>query len=415
MDLCILGKARLLEVLVEEKGLQHLIDAGCELLGNPLIVNNTNFKLLGYSKGLDLNDPIVGEAVKIGYMPHQKLTSKYYNSSPPQLKNIHNSVVYIKKLQDSHMARRLIGRIRLKDQDYGVLIIYEVNRPFEDSDMDLAKMLCDTLALEIQKNSFSHNMQIRLTNFEMLVRDLLEDRLIDDATIQNTMGVLNIKLGKNLYVLTVDLEASDIHRFPLNIILKKLEELFPLGFTIRYNSCIVILISSNEDIFEDKGPLDQLRVFLKKSNLLAGLSLCFSKLSETKIHFVQSVKALELGIRLKKKHPLFDYKNFLIYDLIQSSHAPSPTNRFCHPLALRILDYDAGHNTLYAKTLYAYLSKDKNNNFTASYLHVHTNTLTYRIGKMAALFRIDWSDSELLLALLISFKTLEYSGIMEPI
>ena len=83
-------------------------------------------------------------------------------------------------------------------------------------------------------------------------------------------------------------------------------------------------------------------------------------------------------------------------------------NDLCHPAVISLLKYDTKYKTNYAETLYAYVSNGQNQTKSANALHIHRNTLTYRITKIAEIIGIDLDDNTLMLHLLLSFKIQDY-------
>ena len=58
-----------------------------------------------------------------------------------------------------------------------------------------------------------------------------------------------------------------------------------------------------------------------------------------------------------------------------------------------IVEYDAKNATEYLSTLYAYLNCNYSLSETAGRLHIHRNTVVYRVKRMTQLFNIDFSNA----------------------
>ncbi|MCD8217944.1 MAG: helix-turn-helix domain-containing protein [Clostridiales bacterium] len=75
-----------------------------------------------------------------------------------------------------------------------------------------------------------------------------------------------------------------------------------------------------------------------------------------------------------------------------------------HP-ALKILrGYDAVHHTDFYETLHIYLKKERNIAETARQMHLHRNTLLYRLKRLEELVPADLDDDRTRLHLLLSFE-----------
>jgi len=121
----------------------------------------------------------------------------------------------------------------------------------------------------------------------------------------------------------------------------------------------------------------------------------------------QTIKAIYLGIRVCEKKVIYHYEDYKISDLFEYIPCQDLLN-FCHPVALEILRYDENNHTDYLDTLTAYFANGKDSSTTAATLHLHRNTVLYRIDSIAKLFKIDMSDGDLIFQLVLSMKILNY-------
>ncbi len=71
---------------------------------------------------------------------------------------------------------------------------------------------------------------------------------------------------------------------------------------------------------------------------------------------------------------------------------------------LDILEYDRENNTEYYGTVETYLFSGQNLTKAAEILHVHKNTVAYRIGKAKVLFSISFENEDEVFCLMYSYK-----------
>lgn len=77
---------------------------------------------------------------------------------------------------------------------------------------------------------------------------------------------------------------------------------------------------------------------------------------------------------------------------------------FVSPVLKSINDYDMENNTEYLPTLKCYCQSLFHKNETSYKLHIHRNTLMYRLNRIEELFALDLKDFKVLHQLLISFE-----------
>jgi DNA-binding PucR family transcriptional regulator len=73
----------------------------------------------------------------------------------------------------------------------------------------------------------------------------------------------------------------------------------------------------------------------------------------------------------------------------------------------RIQAHDAGQQTDYLDTLRAYLASNGNISAMASLLHVHNNTVRYRVSRLAKDFSLDLDDPQKRLWLWLRLTTMD--------
>ena len=73
----------------------------------------------------------------------------------------------------------------------------------------------------------------------------------------------------------------------------------------------------------------------------------------------------------------------------------------------RIQAHDAGQHTDYLETLRAYLTSNGNISAMAARLHVHNNTVRYRVGRLAKDFDLDLDDPQQRLWLWLRLTTMD--------
>jgi DNA-binding PucR family transcriptional regulator len=81
---------------------------------------------------------------------------------------------------------------------------------------------------------------------------------------------------------------------------------------------------------------------------------------------------------------------------------------YLHPAVFCLVNYDNENHTEFLKTLYYYIINLKALLKTKDILHIHRNTLVYRINKIQEITNIDLDDGETFFQLYISFKGLEF-------
>jgi purine catabolism regulator len=76
------------------------------------------------------------------------------------------------------------------------------------------------------------------------------------------------------------------------------------------------------------------------------------------------------------------YEDLGLFRVVSLAESPASLQRFCQDAIGPLLAYDEEHGTDLVKTLRAYLEQSQNLAQTAKELHVHYNTLRYRLDRI---------------------------------
>ena len=100
------------------------------------------------------------------------------------------------------------------------------------------------------------------------------------------------------------------------------------------------------------------------------------------------------------------YDEVKVYDLL-SQIPRSELMYYCGRQAYELYQYDQAQQTCYLNTLMVYLQTNRSVNATARYLHVHRNTINYRIAKMRELFQLDLESFSVTNQILLSCQLIK--------
>ncbi len=118
--------------------------------------------------------------------------------------------------------------------------------------------------------------------------------------------------------------------------------------------------------------------------------------------------ALEIGAYLKKEPGVYYFENLGVYKLLRVADIQEEVQGF-YDKHLKPLESQGENNFLnYIKTIECYIKNAYCFTETAEELHVHANTVRYRIGIIEKLCQINFKDADDRLNMEITFKTLPF-------
>ncbi len=179
--------------------------------------------------------------------------------------------------------------------------------------------------------------------------------------------------------------------------------------SVDFRGDVVLLLSRKKGapVLGDEEQAD-LVDYLGGNKWIAGISNVFADLSEMSRYYFQSAKSLELGRQIDAAGVLHHYAHYAVFHALEACAGKVDLQEICHPGLRKLAESDDPADRELLQTLYLYLSDLKNPTGVAADLHIHRNTLFYRINKIESLLGCDLHQGDVIFDLLFSFKLIRY-------
>ena len=122
---------------------------------------------------------------------------------------------------------------------------------------------------------------------------------------------------------------------------------------------------------------------LGRQALDCGVSRIFDDLGEIKLRSWEATSALSVGALLNPGDYLHHYEDYIADIALRTLVANVPDGALEHPALAVIKRHDVQNHTEYFKTLQVYFESQFDKKRTCERLHVHRNTLQYRLDRIA--------------------------------
>ena len=144
---------------------------------------------------------------------------------------------------------------------------------------------------------------------------------------------------------------------------------------------------------------------LRYFGVYAGLSLSFRGFDALPQYYLQSQKAAELGIYCTDSEKnIFYYETYMVSDLLMEYSRNHNLSKLIHPAIKTLFEYDREYDTDYLRTLSLFLSESGSQQQIANKLHIHINTLVYRLNKITEITGCNINDQQVLFSLTLALK-----------
>ncbi len=257
-----------------------------------------------------------------------------------------------------------------------------------------------------------------LTPLEVFMSDLITHTREDETFLQDRARSLRLPLDASyrLSVIQWDnfiLPQADYIMNRLRTCLK-----FPFFRVILYHNSVLLLLQGNisslkvmEEINESLGEFGEL---LKICQGYAGFSTSGFPLLKMNIAYQQALTAARYGMMLNPESRIYFYSHYFVYEMLDDyKKRYDLEDMYVQKLKYLMNPAEERYDNL--ALLRNYLLTERSISATAKLMHMHRNSVIYRLGKIQEILALDLNDPDVRLRLLISFKILELqAGHIQP-
>lgn len=300
----------------------------------------------------------------------------------------------------------LLGEVVQNGHLRGHLMICIGQRPCGQEELQLVSLILKALVLQL---SVSNGSARDLWGNAMSQR--LQE-LLNSGTPDHVAKAAAAALAANIPGRYAILVAPAIHRTAQQAsaaaLVAQLQQQYRNAVFLYHSHAFVVLLgeirySAAEPILrpENNWLCEKLFSFFEAQGLTPGLSNSFQNLLRLRDQYHQALISARLAQRglIKNRAVFLDLMPLPMFStLLKAKLGPA----FIHPVFFQIRDYDRKYATDYEKTLCLYLLHLRDKEQTAAALHVHKNTLQYRLTRIGELFSVPLENTQTMLNLLCS-------------
>ncbi|NGY70123.1 helix-turn-helix domain-containing protein [Priestia megaterium] len=385
---------------IEGEGLSSILDYISKIMGYEcLLFNNIGDLILGSSSNKEKEPLLVNITEEL--------------SSHLTFENIKNSVKELKIKEINYKTFTL--PIGSKQNWLGMLVVCS-EHIISEVDIAALEHACTVISLEMMKEQAIYETQQRLKG-EFI--DVLFSGKMDDSLLKKAK---NLKLDQNgnYIVAIIDINGNVLiqkRRYVLQIINRVLRQDNINGLTVTKNNQIIILFS-----FERKStlPYSKLKVsqsidyFMKELSLKRweiNISIGVGRLKAQLENVYKSAQEASKCLRFIERHNLstniLNYSDLGVHRLLLQN-SEEELEDFIYETIGPLLKYDRIKKSNLLNTLSSYLETGRRNAETAKLLHLHINTLNYRLKRIEDILSINFSDTEQFLNLQLALRMYHY-------
>lgn len=377
----------------QEKNPTAVINAAASILGNPLLVVDTDYRIIAYSSSVQITDRLWHKNTKQGFCSYQ------FVLGVKQLLEQQAAVLstYPSELTCTESPfRKFYCNVFLRSTLFGYILLIEEKDPVTPQQLDILEMLSRIISYTI--SSYMPYLFQRESQYEKLIYNL-----VIGATSENIgEQCKGLSFPSSMVVIFIQPRNQLGQKYIKTALMPEISAAVPGAHAAYHDNGIVCLLS-------DEVGKDAILASLSHiggdvvDGIRIGVSNTFDQIGNLYVHYKQARHALELHARYGGSSNICRYADYQLLDLISSAGKSLPLAQYGAPVLSDIHRYDAENGTFLYDTLQTYLNCNCSIKDTAYAMFLHRNTVVYRLERLKELWNLDFEDAQKKLLLQVSF------------
>ncbi|NLN06031.1 MAG: PucR family transcriptional regulator [Firmicutes bacterium] len=235
---------------------------------------------------------------------------------------------------------------------------------------------------------------------------IIDGEPVDLLLLSHCLATVGWHVDDDYVLLLIKFPKEDATSEKLAHYLHLYERIFPDSVAVVYLDCLVLLVH-NDTADLMAGYLPRLKKQLVQHKARCGVSFPFKNLLQLDAQYNYAKIALAAA---GTDRPISLLGEAITEHIVGRIAAEVPLYPLCHRAAVRLYDYDMEYGTNLLLTLETYLKQNKSLKAAAAELFIHRSTMTYRLGCIKKLVKINLKDANERLHLLLSCIVLRTLG-----
>ncbi|WP_242057341.1 PucR family transcriptional regulator [Pseudalkalibacillus hwajinpoensis] len=389
------------------RSLEDLADCIRENLGCPVTIEDSDHRILAYSSHDENVDPARIATIMKRKVPEDVIKSLWKKGIIPQLFESDDPVI-IPAIPEVGLGQRVAISVRKNEELLG-FIWAQLNWEVEQEELALLKKAAKVVKNQILK------LEIKKRHSEEGHREffwkLLTGHYTKEANILDQASTYQIKLKGEMAIVVFEFndEIQQSLERHMNYYIQASHQIELIYSTLDQNQLILLVRPTDQ-----KNTAEQLsefvQVFVEKisnrlgvDTLKGGAGTLYQSPLSIKDSYREALHVLSIKERFKREvMSIYSYQNLGIYQFIDLLY--KERKHYQNSYIEKLKQYDAINHTQLLETLEVYLQHDSNVKAAAHVLHVHTNTLNYRLKRITDVANLDLKDANQKVTLYLDLK-----------
>lgn len=406
-DQMIENRHKLLDSYLEDGSLQGLLDTVSAIIEDPVMVIDNSFRLVRCSEVSECSDLVWMESIKNGYCSYE-FVSQF---------NKLNEIEDIKRGDAPVLAgclmspmRRCIVTLFADRKPVGYLLSIESERPFDSVTIEVLEQASKLIAREVVRSAEAAGMNPYHSSWDAVV-DALEGKPKSGKILREFLQSEGLRADSEYYVMLMSFDDGadkGQEQMPLYSVYKSV---FPRSVLSYYKNDVLAIADFDEGLEKLQEKITAKADYIRDKHICVAVSDGFRDLDYFSRYYKQAKRVQELKRGLDIQAPFCTYDSIRIYDMLLNEIDLEEAPLFLRDKERALVEYDLENGTEYFRTLYSYIRHSRSLGDVSAELHIHRNSVNYRINRIRELFDIDLNDAETRIGFYLAYHVLELKNL----
>jgi len=384
---------------LEGGDLWKIVKITAELIGNPVILLDSQFNLLSYVD-LETNVEPLNQHLKL-VLREKCFPIAFTDTIPNSTDTFTLSIKRHFPDEQGSITCRIIP-VAYSNDIYGYFVVWETMRKLESIDYIALENAATTAALERVKTRQLEEARDRMR--EDFFDDLIAGKIVSINALKSlakihgmnpdvpyVVAVLNLdEAGPNELKRFADIAADSARRTQHKVqsIVRQTHLMMFIELELDQQTRAEVYISSFLTLLDS-----ELSHQSSKSYQIGVSNVCQEFSSIGKSAFV-ALDVIKLSRRITQQHRIHYFKDLIGYYLLDTSNEKGRMREFLNVMLAPLLSSDREADSELLMTLEAFFNANENLSEAAKAMYIHRNTFIYRLEKIKKLLNTDLTDAE---------------------
>lgn len=381
----------------EYESLEMLADLISEELECPITIEDDNHRIIAYSRHEDEVDPVRIATIMRRRVPENVINSLWKVGAIPKLFETEEPVV-VPRIDQVGIRERVAISVRKNKEVVGFIWAHP-SKPFDEQ-----KIIILQEAAKAVKNQLIQRQKQKTEtekNYEELFWKLLTGHFTRLRDLEQVNERYNLVLKGMMTVVIVDF-LQPVNRLverQTNYLVETMQQLPIIARTFD-NGQLILLVRLPEKE-KDQALSDFINNLIgkiKERQNISGIVAASGSMTDNPLALARSYQEALYVLKVKQQFPsaaasIFGYEKLGVFQFIEDLAVIRKRSGYQNLAIEKLSQYDDNHHANLQETIFTFLQYDGNMNDAAKALHIHANTLAYRLKRISEIADINLKDA----------------------